>query len=157
MNRRQFIKDTGKIVSTGLLSTGLTSCVRLDDVFDPDNHISLTNGKTWTNLQLSVPIAASGLGWDNNGSVGPTVIKDGSTYKMWYAGNNGANNRILYYESSNGVSWTNFQLSVDINSSGTGLDTTDVVAPTVINESGVGKMWYHARGTNNQILYGESR
>ena len=116
------------------------------------------DGINWQNFTLSVDIAASGLGFDNIHSTLPCVIRDNSSYKMWYSGGFGAGGRIIYCESQDGISWSNFQLSIDINSSGTGVDSSSVGNSSVINENGVGKVWYSAATATiaGQILYAES-
>ncbi|MDY6789284.1 MAG: beta-xylosidase, partial [Candidatus Nanohaloarchaea archaeon] len=52
-----------------------------------------------------IPRGTSGTGDDNYAQV-PTVIKDNGTYKMWYTGKDGSNNRIYMATSPNGTFWT---------------------------------------------------
>ncbi|MDH4129448.1 MAG: hypothetical protein OEV44_11865 [Spirochaetota bacterium] len=157
MNRRDFIKNTSKIATAGLITTGLTGCIKgLDELLGSD-HISLRNGKTWTNLQQVIPLNASGLTWDSSYCNAPSVIKDGSVYKMWYEASNGLNTRILYCESVNGINWSNFNLAINTGASGTGFDNSHTGAPCVIKDNGVYKMWYQGSdGTNWRIIYCES-
>ena len=58
-------------------------------------YCTSTDGTTWTGHTMVVNISAEGT-YDTTHSYAPTVIKDGSTYKMWYTGNNGSNARIIF-------------------------------------------------------------
>lgn len=83
----------------------------------------------------------------------PCVIKDGSTYKMWYTHVDGTNWRIYYAYSSNGTSWTVY--GEVLAPSG---DETRVAGPAVILDGGTYKMWYSSRGatTWTRIKYATS-
>ncbi len=152
MKRREFIKRTGQIAVGGLITNSLAGCIRRDDIFYP----SLDNGITWSNYQLSVNIASEGTN-DVNGAEEPCVIKDSSTYKMWYAGLNGGIYRIIYCESSDGVNWSNFRTVINVGASGTGFDSTYANFPAVIKDGSTYRMWYAGNdGTNNRTIYCES-
>ncbi len=44
--------------------------------------------------------------WDDAAVNYPSVIVDGSNYKMWYGGYDGTNFRIGYATSPDGINWT---------------------------------------------------
>ncbi len=103
-------------------------------------YCTSSDGITWSSFQMVVDISSEGT-YDTTHSMYPTVIKDGSTYRMWYTGNDGSGYRILYADSSDGISWSNFQLVVDSGSEGT-YDTNNAQRPRVIKDGSVYKMWY---------------
>ena len=121
-------------------------------------HWQSNDGITWTNFFLSVPNNKV-PGVDTDYSLAPSVIKDDSTYKMWYAGFDLGSNKtqIVYCESSNGINWSNFQLAVK-NGSFPGYDDTNATSPTVIKDGTTYKMWYNGSNTAGtyQIIYCES-
>ena len=117
-------------------------------------YCTSTNGTTWTNHQMVVSIGAEGT-YDTSHSSRSCVIRESSTsYKMWYSGHDGTNWRIIYCTSTNGTTWTNHQMVVDINSEGT-YDTNYSEKPFVVKESNTSyKMWYSGRdSTNFRIIY----
>jgi beta-1,2-mannobiose phosphorylase / 1,2-beta-oligomannan phosphorylase len=89
--------------------------------------------------------------WDNSFLEGPTVIKDGSVYKMWYAGFDAVADgqstdgkvSIGYATSVDGIVWTKYErnpvLSVGPRSAWDGKTVQD---PCVIKTEGVYRMWY---------------
>ena len=117
-----------------------------------------SDGVTWTGNRLALDVGSQGA-YDEQSVGQPTVVKDNLLYRMWYDGTeSGGTRRILYAESSDGISWSNFQLAVDINKEGFN-DTMAVSAPTVISDLGVGKMWYAGLdgSFDRRIMYAESR
>lgn len=66
-----------------------------------------SNGISWTRY-ASNPILSAGVdSYDYEQLNWPVVIIDGSTWKMWYAGNSSANDiNICYATSTDGKSWT---------------------------------------------------
>lgn len=104
-------------------------------------------GQTWTcaNSNTAVlPLGAAGA-WDETRVINPTIIKDGSTYKMWYTGRNALGvSAIGYAESTdpNGIIWT----KVGGTQLGTGgpaaWDSQYVRNPSVVKSDGTYHMWY---------------
>jgi hypothetical protein len=65
----------------------------------------------WTKDDANNPILERGSSgdWDDEEIEHPMVIKDGSTYKMWYTGSNGTNIAIGYATSTNGITdWSKY-------------------------------------------------
>ena len=115
-------------------------------------YCTSTDGINWSNFQMVINIGSEGT-YDTNKASAPTVIKDGSIYKMWYTGNDGSHNRIIYCTSTDGINWSNFQMVVNIGSEGT-YDTSHAHAPTVIKDDSVYKMWYEGRDASySRIIY----
>ncbi len=112
-------------------------------------YATSSDGANWVPYP-SNPVMTHGNTWDMNGFSGINVIKDGSTYKLWYEGvdNNGVN-QIGYATSSDGINWTPYQnnpvFSPDVNGS---WDDDDVGNPWIIKEGSSYKMWYW--GDNQQ-------
>ena len=88
----------------------------------------------------------------------PTVIKDGGLFEMWYVGGNSISEKfIIYCDSENGIDWDNFELAIEPGAAGAD-DSLVVQHPMVINDNGVGRMWY--KGTDsigvNRVIYCEA-
>jgi len=136
------------------------------------------DGLTWTKYDNTIPsnsdttsisgrvsLGTSGKG-DEDDAIAPSVIKDGSTYKMWYTGSSaGGNSRIYYATSPDGLTWTKYDNSIPANSdttstngrvplgtSGKG-DDEYAFAPSVIKDESTYRMWYSG---NNEIYYATS-
>jgi hypothetical protein len=131
-----------------------------------DNTIEAASDTTGTNGRI--PLGTAGKG-DSTHAFYPSVIKDGSTYKMWYAGNDGTNYRIYYATSSDGLSWTKYDNTIPaasdtsstngripLGTAGKG-DVSIVQSPSVIKDGSTYKMWYTGSdGTNSRIFYATS-
>jgi len=152
-------------------------------------YATSSDGLTWTKSDNSIPTTCDsgsacsygggriGVGTsgkaDANGVLRPMVIKDGSTYKMWYTGYDGTNYRILYATSSDGLTWTKANNAIPgtcdsggacgygdgrigLGSSGK-LDDAHVMYPAVIKDGSTYKMWYSASdGSNYRLFYATS-
>jgi len=96
--------------------------------------------------------------WDVVAVAFPKVILDGSTFKMWYAGDDGTNWRIGYATSTDGVSWTKHASNPVIDVGPTGSWDDERVNPgAVIFDGSSYKMWYWGYdGTNRRTGYATS-
>jgi predicted GH43/DUF377 family glycosyl hydrolase len=113
----------------------------------------------WTKY-ASNPVLDLGAGgtWDDYIVAGGQVIKDGSTYKMWYGGHDGAAYRVGYATSSDGISWTKYA-SNPVLDLGTGGSWDDVIVdmPKVLKKAGTYHMWYRGYdGAYSRIGYASS-
>jgi predicted GH43/DUF377 family glycosyl hydrolase len=118
------------------------------------------DGLNWTKHPGAVLQVGASNEWDNGFLEGPSVIKDGGIYKMWYCGydvvvdGNGTDGHanIGYATSTDGINWTKYSgnpvLSTGINS----WDSILVQDPHVIKENGIYYMWY---GGNDVGSYGQ--
>ena len=122
-------------------------CWGLKNLIDQKKvYYSYTDGFNWfRHLNCEMVVDKNQEGTHDTAHVdSPSVIKDGSTYKMWYSGSDGTNYRILYTISSDGINWIAPQMVLNYNTQGV-YDTSDVKAPCVIKEFDTSyKMWYSA-------------
>lgn len=107
-----------------------------------------TDGLTW-NKNPSNPVV-SRLSIDNKDAHDPTVIKNGTSYEMWYAGsdNGGASNFSIFRASSDdGVLWNNSSDPVFRPTSGWG--SGGVTSPLVLKIDNQYKMWFSSSDTGH--------
>ena len=106
------------------------------------------SGHVWTRQGLVINKGFQAP-YDNNGAVFPEVIKEGGVYRMWYAGYDGSNYRILYATSNDGIAWTSQGLAIDIGSPGD-FDSSQAIEPTVTKDPlGIYHMWYSGSNALN--------
>jgi predicted GH43/DUF377 family glycosyl hydrolase len=79
--------------------------------------------------------------WDDDDAWDPTVLKEGSLYKMWYTGGDGVTSRIGYATSPNGLTWTKYGGNPVLSPSGS-WETRGIIGASVISDTGLYKMWY---------------
>lgn len=98
-----------------------------------------------------IPLGATGA-WDAAAAGEPSVIKDGTTFKMWYSGQdaNGAF-RIGLATSSNGTTWTKHTGNPVLATGASGSwDAVGVASPSVIKDGANSyKMWYTGRDASD--------
>ena len=81
-------------------------------VFGGIGYATSTDGVTWTKYTaggaLPVPVLNHGIpgSADSFSAADPSVLKDGSTWKMWYTGDDSNKKRIAYATSQDGLTWT---------------------------------------------------
>lgn len=102
------------------------------------------DGQVCNVVKTATPVLLVGPSnsWDSTDVLDPVVIKQGGTYKMWFAGYDGTTYQIGYASSADGVLWSKYGGNPVVTPSGAGWDGASVLAPTVLYESGVYKMWY---------------
>ena len=102
-------------------------------------------GQTWTCANSSNPVLqVGGSGaWDEKRVIAPTVIKDGSTYKMWYTGRSAAASYgIGYATSSDGTTWTKDAGNPVLTGDSGAWDSAIVREPSVVMVGSTLHMWY---------------
>jgi hypothetical protein len=102
------------------------------------------DGVAWTEYGSNPVLGVGAAGsWEDDDVLDPTVIKEGSTYHMWYSGYDGITNRIGHATSSNGTTWIRDLANpvLDVGSPG-GWDWLDVYGPSVMRYNGTFLMWY---------------
>jgi predicted GH43/DUF377 family glycosyl hydrolase len=103
-----------------------------------------TDGRSWTkyNSNPIMDVGDSG-NWDSTVVSMPYIVKDGSTYMMWYHGSDGTTLRIGHATSQDGINWTKFSDNpvLDVGSLGSWEDT-HVTFPYVIKDGDEYRMWY---------------
>lgn len=137
-------------------------------IYDNGTYKMWTNGQNNSKVRIGYATSSDGYSWTpvggsagegavitNGGSanyhaLGISVIKDGSTYKAWYACDDNGFSRYYYATSSDGISWSGRTLALGFDDGGA-LAFDDVqpgltASCTVIKESnGTYKMWYVGR------------
>jgi predicted GH43/DUF377 family glycosyl hydrolase len=100
------------------------------------------DGITWEK-HLGNPVLDSGASgtWDDFHVFSPTVLFDGTEYKMWYAGGY-SNSRIGYATSTDGIVWVKHPNPVlDVGEYGT-WDDHHLRSPMVLFDGAEYQMWY---------------
>jgi len=120
-------------------------------------HATSPDGLVWAKDTSNPVLQQGGTGtWDENGLIGPTVLFDGSTYKMWYYGKdvNGVLS-IGYATSTDGVNWTKYANNpiIEISQPWEG---ASIGHPMVIFDGISYKMWYMANMDQPSIGYATS-
>lgn len=108
------------------------------------------DGISWTKHGSPVLQVGSASGWDNAFLEGPSVVKDGNTYKMWYCGYdvtvNGSSTdgkaSIGYATSTDGINWTKYANNPIMVTGVGNWESVYVQDPHVIKENGEYHMWY---------------
>ena len=111
------------------------------------------DGITWTKYAGSAGAGAVlGLGdpgqQDAKGVAHPHVIKEDSTYRLWYQGYDGSKWRILYATSSDGTNWTKQGVALNPGTSGA-LDELGLCNPVAITRDGDYELWYQGQSTSS--------
>jgi hypothetical protein len=101
--------------------------------------------------------SADGLTWEPTGRVcidfadegeyaiaRPCVVRDGDRYRMWFS-HRGANYRIGYAESADGLTWSRLP-QADLESSGSGFEAEMVEYPFVFDHDGSRYLLYNGDG-----------
>jgi len=80
-------------------------------VFGAIGYATSFDGITWAKYPsygpLPLPVLAHGPAGsaDSFSAADPTVLKDGSTWKMWYTGDDSSKKRVAYATSPDGITW----------------------------------------------------
>jgi len=114
------------------------------------------NGYDWTTASFVIGTNSEGT-YDTDHVYGACVVKD-VTYEMWYTGEDSSSvPRILYADSSDGVTWANFILSQDKATTRLepDADYNGALHPSVIKIDGVYHMWYEGldQDYTSRIIY----
>jgi predicted GH43/DUF377 family glycosyl hydrolase len=113
-----------------------------------------TDGVTFTKY-ASNPILSTGASgsWESKVLGGPTVLKIGDTYKMWYHGGDGSRTKIGYATSSDGKSWTKYASNPVMGNGGPAdFDVYHLAFPCVLYENDTYRMWYTGYDTSNSRI-----
>ncbi|MDO8684182.1 MAG: hypothetical protein Q7N50_11945 [Armatimonadota bacterium] len=115
-------------------------------------YATSTDGKVWTKYTGSAGAnSIFGLGaagsQDAKGVGQPFVLKEGSTYRMWYEGFDGSLWRIFYATSSNGITWTRQGVALSPGGSGA-LDQYGARNPVVIFRNSQYELWYQGKSVS---------
>ncbi len=108
----------------------------------------------WVKYGLVLSIGSAGDPDDYHATY-PSVIFQDNEYKMWYSGYDGAIWRILYANSTDGITWVKHGISLDLGSIGDD-DYMAVSGCSVMYDNNEYKMWYSGLGDVRTILYANS-
>lgn len=115
----------------------------------------------WTKIPDN-PVLSAGVSgaWDDQFTFAPSVLLDGSVYKMWYVGSSTADTtrKIGYATSLDGITWTRAGNSPVFTAGATGGWDEKISFPTVIKDGTIYKMWYTGLNTSGagQVGYATS-
>jgi predicted GH43/DUF377 family glycosyl hydrolase len=124
-------------------------------------YATSSNGITWTK-HISNPVfdVGSAGAWDDGQVFDPHVIYDGTTYHMWYGGDDGSvtNNKIGYANSTDGIVWTRHPSNPVLSQGPSGSwDDYLIHTPCVVYNGSTYHMWYTGHdGSNRRIGYATS-
>ena len=104
------------------------------------HYATSTDGTTWDKHGVVVPLGDNGSS-DDTHIESPSVIKDGTTYKMWYSCQVCGRLSIHYATSKDGITWNKQGVVVPLGAYGSS-DDTHTYAPSVIKDGTTYKMWY---------------
>ena len=99
----------------------------------------------WTKDDANNPVLERGSSpaWDDEEIERPCVIKDGSTFKMWYTGFDGTTRAVGYAYSSNETGWSKYGSNPVFQPGASGKwDEEHVGLSWVILDGSTYKMWY---------------
>jgi predicted GH43/DUF377 family glycosyl hydrolase len=94
-----------------------------------DNTIPATSDTVSVNGRVTRGSSTRG---DSKYLYGPSVLKEGNTYRMWYNANDNANTRIYCATSSDGLTWAK------LNNDKTGIDDQDTLTASSDGRVGLG-------------------
>jgi len=112
-------------------------------------YATSTDGLEWEIYSHNPVMEAGAPGsWDEWEADGPTVLKDGAVYKMWYYGCTADYSEcsIGYATSSDGVNWTKHAGNPVLEATPGGWDESGLSFPRVIKNGATYEMWYHSDG-----------
>lgn len=121
------------------------------------------DGINWLKHGSPVLSVGNSTDWDNGFLEGPSVIKDGGIYKMWYAGydvvvdgqSTDGKVNIGYATSTDGISWTKYIGNPVMTTSASGWDLLYVQDPHIIKKDGIYHLWFGGTDTELTGGYGQ--
>jgi uncharacterized repeat protein (TIGR01451 family) len=107
-------------------------------------YATSSDGISWVKSTGNpVLVVGTGGSWDDEDVSGPTVIKDGHTYHMWFAGHDGSTFRIGHATSSNGIIWNKDPGNPVLDVGGVGdWDWLAVYSPEIMKIGDTYQLWY---------------
>lgn len=101
------------------------------------------DGINWSNHQIVVDSTTGGAQGthDDYEAYAPSVSYDGTRYTMLYSGRQGSGggpSKTIYADSTNGISWSNYQLALGIGTAPNNFDSTHAFNPTHLGD----RLWY---------------
>ncbi len=104
-------------------------------------YAASSDGIHWDEFAGNPIMVPGAYSWESTDIYGPTVVNDGSAYRMWYTGVAGYVDKIGYAYSNDGIVWTKHPDAV-IPPSSSGWDAGETFLPFVLKTSTGFEMWY---------------
>ena len=128
------------------------------DFFDDNRigHATSPDGINWTKDSLNPVLDHGNFGtWDDEEVIHPFVLYENNTYKMWYNGQDGFTQRILYATSPDGRVWNRFTQHPMLEpGSGGAWDNNELGPLAVVHHENLYHMWYTGWNNANFIQIG---
>ena len=96
-----------------------------DDLYWKIGYAESDDGLNWT--RHTTPVVEPEERWNAWIVYSPTVLFDGTTFRMWYAGHSGGSVAIGHAVSSDGVEWTNYWGNPVVSSGSQAFDISSVI------------------------------
>lgn len=112
-----------------------------------------TDKVTWTNHQTVIDTDEDTIfGHDAQAAYRPCVLHESGMYRMWYTGRDAAGiDRILYRESTDGITWGAIQLNVDLAAHGYD-DSQGASRPHVVKDAANYYLFYFGYDGNAHVV-----
>ena len=107
-------------------------------------YATSTDGIHWNKYSGNpvLDVGAQGT-WDEKGVGGPTIMKVGSTYELFFAGSDGVTTQIGHATSSDGIHWTKDAANPVLNNGAPGSwSWTEAYAPDLVQAGGAYLLFY---------------
>jgi predicted GH43/DUF377 family glycosyl hydrolase len=127
--------------------------VNVDIISDPGN---ITLPRIWIK-NLTNPVLDLGPpgSWEDYFVWAPRVLYDGTTYHMWYSGDDGTTGRIGYASSFDGISWIKYSGNPILDRGSLGSwEEQSVYVPTIHYDGVTYHMWYTGYDYSNTYRIG---
>lgn len=112
-------------------------------------YATSSDGIAWTKVGQKLSEGAAGT-WDSQMVREPSVINDGGTYKMWYAGSaSWPVFKIGYATSPDGITWTKAGTNPVFTGTPGGWDSFEAYAPSVVKDGSTYHLFFS--GTDNNM------
>ncbi len=128
-----------------------------DTMWGNIHKVTISGGYQTTSPQHSLAWGTEGT-YDTYSIYSPSVIKSNGDYKMWYTGvDSSSTHRILYADSTDGLTWVNLTLSQNIGTVSLEPDADEISArsPSVVQVRSTYYMWYEGKDafSESRIIY----
>jgi len=153
--------DAGGVRQPTVIKDGNTYKMWYAGVMDPDltggeddpyavGYATSKDGINWTKSTTNPVFEPLAAGWDSEAICDPIVIKDDSTYRLWYCGIGAAKEAFGYAISTDGINWTRQGSKPVMTMGPVGTwDSSELFAPHVIKDGDTYKMWYCGEAETN--------